>query len=88
MASGDAYLSSNDQDNIKFIAVFQPRDPVQAGIIREALVQANVNCYVNNEIFSSTRMGGVSIGAGSMSVMVPEDQAEQARDIITGLGME
>ena len=79
----------NDQDNIKFISVFQPRDPVQAGMIREALVQASVNCYVNNE------MGGMSIGAGSMStgagsmrIMVPEDQAEQARDIITGLGME
>lgn len=74
----------NDQDNIKFISIFQPRDPVQAGMIREALVQASINCYVNNE------MGGMSIGAGSMStgIMVPEDQAEQARDIITGLGME
>ena len=56
----------NDQDKIKFIAVFQLRDPVQAGMIRETLVQASVNCYVDNEIFSSVRMGGVSIGAGSM----------------------
>jgi hypothetical protein len=75
----------NDQDNMKFITVFRPRDPVQAGMIREALVQASVNCYVNNE---TVQVGCINIGAGSMSIMVPEDQAEQARDIITGLGME
>lgn len=78
----------NDRDNMKFISVFQPRDTIQAGMIREALVQASVNCYVANEMFSSVRMGGVSIGAGNMSVMVPEDQAQLARDIITGLGFE
>lgn len=79
----------NDQDNIKFIAVFHPRDPVQAGMIREALVQDGVNCYVDNENFTSVQMGGgMGIGAGKMRIMVPEDQAGRARDVITGLGME
>lgn len=77
----------NDQDNTKFIAVFHPRDPLQAGMIREALEQAGVNCYVNNENFS-IQNGCISIGAGSMRIMVSEDQAEQAKDVITGLGME
>ncbi|MDD5679455.1 MAG: DUF2007 domain-containing protein [Kiritimatiellae bacterium] len=78
----------NDQDNTKFIAVFQPRTSVQSGMIREALEQADITCYVDNEHFSSVQMGGMSIGAGSMKVMVPEDQTEQAKDIIAGLGIE
>ena len=78
----------NNQDKMKLVSVFQPRNPVQAGMIREALTQASVNCYVDNETFSGVQMGGISIGAGKMSVMVPEDQAEQAKEIIAGLGME
>lgn len=50
--------------------------------------QANINCYIDNETFSSVQMGGMSIGAGSMKVMVPEDQTKHAKDIIAGLGIE
>ena len=61
---------------------------MQAGFIREALEQADILCYVNNETLSSVRMGGIGLGVGSMSVMVPENQTEAAIELIKGLGIE
>ena len=78
----------NDQVDTEFIAVFHPQNHLQAGMIRVALEQANVNCYVDNETASSVRMGGVGIGAGSTTIMVPRYEAERALDIITGLAIE
>ncbi len=78
----------NKQDNIGFVCVFQPANSIHAGMIREALEQAGINCYVNNDIASSVRLGGVSIGAGATRVMVPDDSAAKAREIITGLGIK
>lgn len=78
----------HDPEEIEFVAVCSPRDATQAGMIRETLEQAGLNCYVDNEMFSAVQMGGMSMGVGGMRVMVPETQADQARDIIAGLGME
>jgi hypothetical protein len=75
-------------DNTSFVSVFQPSDTVQAGLIRSALEGADIICYVDNENLASVQMGGVGIGAGRMSVMVPENEAEQAISIIKGLGIE
>jgi len=72
----------------KFVSIFRPYDAMQAGFIRDALEQADIVCYVNNENLSSIRMGGAGIGVGSMAVMVPEDRAEKAIEIIKGLGIE
>ena len=52
-----------DQAKGKFIVIFRPRETVQAGMIREALAQAGVNFYVENEVFSSVQMGGMGLGA-------------------------
>ena len=72
----------DNQNNEEFICVFQPMKHMQAGMIREALQDAGINCFVNNEAVSSMRFGGFGIGAGKMNVMVPRDQAEQAKKII------
>ena len=72
----------------RFISIFKPYDAMQAGFIRDALEQADIVCYVNNENLSAIRMGGMGIGAGSMAVMVPVDRAEEAIEIIKGLGIE
>ena len=72
----------------KFISIFHPYDSTQAGFIREALEQADIVCYVNNENLSSVGMGGIGFGMGRMTVMVPENQGEQAIEIIRGLGIE
>ena len=66
----------------KFVSIFQPYDAMQAGFIRDALEQADIVCYVNNENLSAIRMGGMGIGAGSMAVMVPVDRAEEAIEIV------
>lgn len=76
----------NDAKDEQFISICQPKDAVQAGMIREALEQAGVNCYVSNENFSAIRTFG-GVGAGTMAVMVPESQAEQATQIIKDLGV-
>ena len=75
-------------NDTKFVPIFKPYDTTQAGFIREALEQADIICYVNNENLSSVRMGGIGVGVGSMTVMVPDNQTEQAIEIIKGLGIE
>lgn len=74
-------------DDTKFVSVWQPHDTVQAGLIRSTLEAANIPCYVNNENLASVH-GGLSIGIGRMAVMVPENQAEKARELIRDLGVE
>ena len=71
-----------------FISVYQPYDTTQAGLIRSALEQNDVVCYINNENVSSVRFGGIGFGAAGMMVMVPESQQEKARQIISNLGLE
>lgn len=75
----------DNQNNEEFICIFQPMNHMQAGMIRDALLEADINCYVNNESTSAMRFGGFGIGAGTMNVMVPRDQAEQAKKIIESL---
>jgi len=77
-----------NMNDTKFVSIFQPNDAMQAGLIRGALEQADIHCYVNNENFSSIRMSGIGIGMGSMMVMVPDNQAEEAIEIIKELGIE
>ena len=75
-------------NNTKFVSIFQPSDTIQAGLVQGALEQADIICYVNNENLSSIRTGGIGIGIGSMTVLVPETQAEKAIEIIKELGIE
>ena len=77
---------SNSNDT-RFAAVFHPYNAMQAGLIRGALEQSGIVCYVNNENLSGMHFGGMGIGAGSMAVMVPENQAEDAMEIIKELGI-
>ena len=77
---------SNSNDT-RFTAVFHPHNAMQAGLIRNALEQSGIVCYVNNENLSGIRFGGIGIGAGSMAVMVPKNQAEDAMEVIKELGI-
>jgi len=75
-----------DDADIRFVPVCQPGGAIQAGMIREALQQAGVNCYVENETFSMVRLGGgAGTGLGAMRAMVPADQVDRARAIIAEL---
>ncbi len=73
----------------KFVSICEPRDSIQAGMIRGALENAEIHCYINNENFATVRLGGgMGLGVGTMQVMVPEEQADTARDIVAGLGID
>ena len=73
-------------NDAKFISIFQPYDDTQAGLIRSVLEESDIICYINNENFSSLQMmGGVGLGIGSISIMVPDNQAKQAIEIIKQL---
>ena len=75
-------------NDAKFVSIFQPYDVMQAGFIRSALEDVDILCYINNENFSSVRMGGMGLGIGGMTIMVPDNQAEQAIEIIKQLEIE
>lgn len=75
-------------DSEKFVSAFQPYDTTQAGWIQSALEENGIICYVNNENASSVRFGGIGFGAASMMIMVPQTQLEEARRIISDLGLE
>ncbi len=71
----------------EFIAIAQPHETIQASLIQGALENEGIPAYVSNENFAAAR-GSIGIGISEMAVMVPEDQAEQAIEIIKGLGLE
>ena len=76
-------------EDIHFVSICQPRDSIQAGMIRGALQDAGLTCHVENENFSAIRLGGgMGIGAGAMRVMVPSDQVEKANVVLKGLGID
>jgi len=75
----------NTQDSMQFVSICTPNNSFHAGMIRAALESAGINVYINNESFSQIRQGGIGIGSGSMAVMVPENEAEKARQIIDAL---
>lgn len=71
-----------------FVPIFQPHDSIQAGMIRTALENSDIPCYINNETASAVRFGGLGFGAAEMIVMVPKTQIEQAQAIIRELGFK
>lgn len=79
--------SEKNIDHEKFVSAYQPADAMQAGLIRGSLEENDIICYVNNEIGSSMRFGGVGMGAASMMIMVPESQLDETLRIISDLGL-
>ena len=75
----------NRGDNSRFLPVCHPGTSIEAGMIREALEQAGVNFYIQNENFAAIRTI-TGIGAGTVTVMVPENEVERAKEIIAGIG--
>jgi hypothetical protein len=74
-------------NNTQFVPVFHPYDTVQAGLVRSTLEATGILCYVNNENGSAMQLGGAGAGVGNMTVMVPENQAKRANEILKERGM-
>ncbi len=78
-----------EQEDIHLVSICQPRNSIQAGMIRGAMEEAGVTCHVDNENFAAVKLGGgMGIGAGTMRVVVPSDQVERANEILQGLCIE
>jgi hypothetical protein len=77
-----------NMNDTKFVSIFHPHDVTQAGFIRCALEEADIVCYINNENTAGTHFGGIGLGAASMAVMVPDNQVQEAREILKELGIE
>lgn len=72
------------ESNGEFVAVHHPKDAMQAVRIREALEQAGIICYVENENVGAIWSGLVD-GVATTTVMVPRPDADAAKQIIEDL---
>ena len=63
------------------VTVYQTFNPADAQLICSRLDAARLHASVMNES-SSLTMGGYLVGAGGIQVQVPEEEAQDARDLI------
>ncbi len=66
---------------MKLVTVYQTFSPADAQLVRSRLEAANLQAMVVNEL-SSLSMDGYSMAAGGILVQVPEDQADDAKELI------
>ena len=76
-----------DKGASAFIDVFHPANSLESSLIRETLEVEGLNAYVNNENFYNT--GAIlAIGADTIRIMVPREDADRAKEVISGLGLK
>lgn len=66
---------------MKPITVYRTFSPADAQLVRSRLEAANLQATVTHEL-SALSMDGYSLATGGIRVQVPEDQAEDARELI------
>lgn len=66
---------------MSLVTVYQTFSPADAQLIYSRLDAARLHASVMNEI-SSLTMGGYTVGAGGIQVQVPDEEAQDARDLI------
>jgi hypothetical protein len=66
---------------MKLVTVYQTFSPADAQLVRSRLQASNLEAVILNEL-SSLSIDGYSMAAGGILVQVPEDQAEEARELI------
>lgn len=67
--------------NMKLVTVYRTFSPADAQLVRSRLEAADLQATVTHEL-SALSMEGYSLSTGGIRVQVPEDQAEEAREII------
>ncbi len=68
--------------HMKLVTVFQTFSPAEAQLVRSLLEAREIEAMVVNEL-SALSMDGYSMAAGGVLVQVPEDRAEEAKELIT-----
>ncbi len=66
---------------MKLVTVYQTFSPADAQLVRSRLEASNLQATVVNEL-SGLSIDGYSMAAGGILVQVPEDQVEDARELI------
>ena len=66
---------------MKLVTVYRTFSPADAQLVRSRLEAANLQATVTHEL-SALSMDGYSLATGGIRVQVPEDQAEDARELI------
>jgi hypothetical protein len=66
---------------MKLVTVYRTFSPADAQLVRSRLEAAELQATVTHEL-SALSMEGYSLSTGGIRVQVPEDQAEEAREII------
>ena len=65
-----------------FVRVFQPADVTQAAEARLALQGSGIPFFIQNAHYAQWTGLPFSIGAAQICVLVPEEHADEARDIL------
>ncbi len=63
------------------VTVYRTFSPADAQLVRSRLEASDILAVVKNEL-SGLSIDGYSMAAGGIQVQVPEDQVEQARELI------
>lgn len=83
-ATGATARFGGDQDGPALVGIVE--GPMQIGMAREALAEARIPAYIKQE--SVGPIYGLSIGEfGRAEVWAPAPLAEQARDVLIGIGV-
>jgi hypothetical protein len=64
------------------VTVYRALNPADAQVVRSRLEASEFTVFVNHEIVT-TSIEGYALTAGGIVVQVPEDQAVEARELIT-----
>ncbi len=64
-----------------FVVVFNSFSPAEAQLIRSRLAAAGYHAVVHHEL-SSLSLEGYALAAGGIRVEVPENEADEARELI------
>ena len=62
------------------VKIYNPKDNMEADFIKNALEQADIYCFIQG--YNHSSLLGSWNSAIEMSILVPEDQADEAIDII------
>ncbi len=66
---------------MKLVTVFSTFNPAEAHVVRSRLEASGFRAEVKNEL-ASLSIEGYSMATGGIEVQVPEDQLEDARELL------
>lgn len=67
---------------MNLVTVMRALNPADAQVARSLLEASNFHVFVTNEL-SALSLDGYAMAAGGILVQVPEDEAEEARELLS-----